>query len=67
MDVLHYFNEEEQRQALRNLKDLLVNDGKCVLMIPISDRGSEEKFVNNVQEQFSKVSYKHVVLFPYIH
>lgn len=60
MDVLHYFNEEEQRQALRNLKDLLVNDGKCVLMIPISDRGSEEKFVNNVQEQFSKVSYKHV-------
>ena len=60
MDVLHYFNEEEQKQALRTIKTILSNEGKCLLMIPVGNKEDENKFVNNVQEQFSRVSYKYI-------
>ena len=51
-----------EKMTLRNLLYGLMlrsgNDAAVVIAKHIA--GSEEKFVNNVQEQFSKVSYKHV-------
>ncbi len=60
MDVLHYFNEEEQTLALANIKSFLNNKGKIVLMLPLEKKEIERNVMNNVLKQFSNVSYKYI-------
>lgn len=61
MDVLHYFNEQQWREALKEIKRIKMKDGYALLAIPLGDEDEfGTSFRNIVEEQFKIISTDYV-------